>query len=759
MAEAVPFGRYLIDRRLAIGGMAEIMLGRAPGPEGFEKKVVIKRLLAAYIDDPNYTRMLIDEARLAARLNHPNLIQVYELEEVDGQFCMAMEFIEGSDLANLMDLSHAADRPLPIEIAAFIIAEAADGLHYAHELCTDDGMPLNVVHRDVSPANIIVTPIGGIKVVDFGIAKHELASAQTSSGVLKGKLSYMSPEQTTGNDLDRRSDIFSLGTVFYELMTLSPCFQRSAPMKTIDAIRALEMVPIAEARPDIPTTVERILQRMLSTLPENRFSNASEVAAALRKYLTGSRSITPREVGAFFAPLNDETQQDQPRCYTAVSSSIELPVSDDLAEPTTVVDARTYQSLLEELSELSDTIEDLSAADLLQKTEAVDLRFAKTQLTLLPKNFVRPPSAVDHVSDWVSSIGYRRRRSSSSTMVTRFQDVVAGLSERLRNMTPQQLVGLIGVATVMLAVVIVLILHLAAGDTRPTTLPPTGVQEVPAVSAPAPHAMRLKLVTEPDAAFVYLDGKLQLGTTPVTLANLSPELTYQLRVEKPGYRTVRQTLRFDPADPATVMMVIPLVEDGAATPVPPSAIGVAPAPVGSPVKAPTAPPEVATSPPAATPAVPKGVKPRSPPEKARATARVPKTGMLTLESQPRTEVTIGKRAVGNTPLRGYRLATGSHTVHLRNGKLGLLKTIQVTIRPGKTLSRRVVFEKGKVAIDVKPWADIYVQGKKIGTTPMLPIEMYEGTYQIRLVNSKLGVERTVRVTVRAKEVTRVIEKF
>ncbi|MEE8408847.1 MAG: serine/threonine-protein kinase, partial [Myxococcota bacterium] len=640
----------------------------------------------------------------------------------------------------------------PIHVAAYIITEAAEGLHYAHTLCTDDGRPLNVVHCDVSPANIIVTRIGGIKVVDFGIAKHDLASAQTSSGGLKGKLSYMSPEQTMGDDIDRRSDIFSLGTVFYELLTLSPCFQRPAPIQTIDAVRSLDMVPIAEARPDVPASVERILLRMLAAKPENRFAFASEVAVSLRQSLSKTRPATAREVGEFFAALGDDSQQGQPRCYTAVSSSIELPVSDDLAAPTTVVDARTFKSLLNELAEISDTIEDRSTADLLHEAEVVDLRSAKTLVTPLPESFSRPPSVVDHVSDWVHSIGFRRRRILSSTKIIRFLKSVIGGAERLRTMTPQQLIGLIGFATVVLAFVVVAILHFATPDSRPTRLPPTDVEEVPAVPVPAPDARRLKVVTEPDAALVYLDGKLQLGTTPVTLENLSPELAYHVRVEKPGYQTVRRTHRFDPSDPATVMVVIPLVKDGATA----ASAG----PVASTPTTPPAPTATASPRPASPPAPsPPDVAPRTPAEKARPPVKVPKTGILSLDSQPRTEVTIGKRAVGNTPLRGYRMPTGTHSVHLRNGKLGLLKTIQVTIRPGKTTSRKVVFEKGKVIIDVKPWADVYLHGKKIGTTPMRAIELYEGTYQLKLVNPKLSAERTVRITVRAKEMTKVVEKF
>src|SRR6185436_8888651 len=211
-------GRYELIRRLAVGGMAEIYLARLPGVglEGFEKLVVIKRILPQHALDPELLRMFLDEARLSATLTHPHVTEVYDFG-TDGEApFFAMEYVLGSNLRELMK-AHAA--PLPLAQAVGIVAAAAAGLHYAHEKRGPGGEPLHIVHRDVSPSNVLVSYDGAVKVSDFGIAKWTLQRTQTQEGALKGKFAYMSPEQCRGKPLDARSDVFALGTILYELTT------------------------------------------------------------------------------------------------------------------------------------------------------------------------------------------------------------------------------------------------------------------------------------------------------------------------------------------------------------------------------------------------------------------------------------------------------------------------------------------------------------------------------------------------------------
>ena len=336
MSQTTRFGRYYLDRRLAMGGMAEVFLGRIAGPEGFEKRVVLKRMLPHLVGDDTYTEMFLDEARLAARLNHPNLIQVYELDEVDGQYCLAMEYLDGQDIASILETSLKLKKQIPLEITLSIVAAVADGLHYAHELRTDSGESLNVVHRDISPANIFTTWRGAVKVVDFGIAKHEISQAKTTAGTLKGKLSYMSPEQAKAQPLDRRSDIFSLGIIFYEMLTLRPCFTGRSQMDTYDNIIKMRYRPLSQFRNDLHPGIDSILKKMLSAKVEDRYASADTVRREIQ-YLHASLNVPLADMESFlhslFPPQADYPQTEQVKIPSAVVSIDEISVPDTYASP------------------------------------------------------------------------------------------------------------------------------------------------------------------------------------------------------------------------------------------------------------------------------------------------------------------------------------------------------------------------------------------------------------------------------------------
>src|SRR5262245_21934690 len=214
------FGKYVLVRRLATGGMADIYLARQSGVEGFQKPCVIKRILPQLADDQQFVSMFLDEARIAALLTHPNIVQIFDLGKQDGSYFLAMEHIHGEDLTRILDAERQRGRTaLPENIAIRIIAQVAEGLDYAHHAVDEDGLALGIVHRDVSPPNVIVSYAGSVKIVDFGIAKAVVKHSRTEVGVIKGKVPYMSPEQVQGLELDKRSDIFSLGALLYELST------------------------------------------------------------------------------------------------------------------------------------------------------------------------------------------------------------------------------------------------------------------------------------------------------------------------------------------------------------------------------------------------------------------------------------------------------------------------------------------------------------------------------------------------------------
>jgi serine/threonine-protein kinase len=289
------FGKYDLLVLLATGGMAEIWLARISGAAGFEKLVVIKRLLDQLAVNPEYVEMFLDEARINARLTHSNVVTVLELGQVEGKYFIAMEYVAGLSVAQVGKKATQRLGDVPQAVACGVVAQACAGLHYAHERTLPDGTPLGIIHRDVSPQNLILTFEGQVKVVDFGIAKAEGRQHRTRAGLVKGKSSYMSPEQCLGLPLDRRSDVFALGIVLYELCTARRLFKRGSSYATFEAITKADVPPPRALNPKIDASIEEIILKALARKQDDRYSTAGELQetleTAMRKLgLRGSRS-------------------------------------------------------------------------------------------------------------------------------------------------------------------------------------------------------------------------------------------------------------------------------------------------------------------------------------------------------------------------------------------------------------------------------------------------------------------------------------
>jgi serine/threonine-protein kinase len=277
-------GQYLLMTPLAQGGMAEIWLARQSGPKGFERLVVIKRMIDALESDPEHVEMFLTEARLAAQLNHPHVIQIFDLGEIDQSLYLVMEYLDGENLSVVRRMGLKHQLPMLDHHAVRLIAWAADGLHYAHTRVGVDGKPLGIVHRDISPQNLFATFDGGLKVLDFGVAK--IASQHTQSGKLKGKLGYMSPEQARGEPLDARSDVFALGIVLFEQLTRSRLFPQLDEPQILGAIAHGTLPRPSERRADLDVGLEEILLRAMAPRREERFQSARELQEALEGWLS-----------------------------------------------------------------------------------------------------------------------------------------------------------------------------------------------------------------------------------------------------------------------------------------------------------------------------------------------------------------------------------------------------------------------------------------------------------------------------------------
>jgi serine/threonine protein kinase len=277
-------GSYEILRKLTRGGMAEIFLARTSGPSGFEKLVVLKKILAKYAGKPRYVQLFLDEARLAASLDHPNIAQVYDIGMVDGSYFFAMEYLHGQDVRSILHRAWRIGARFPIEHAVQIARNVASALHFAHDKRRGDGTLLGLVHRDVSPSNIIVTYDGATKLLDFGVAKTAASTVKTRTGALKGKIAYMSPEQARGAPVDRRSDIFSLGIVLWEMVTTQRLYRAENDLATLQMIINQAPRPPSQVCPDCPPELERIVLRALAPGATQRYATAEQVVNELDEF-------------------------------------------------------------------------------------------------------------------------------------------------------------------------------------------------------------------------------------------------------------------------------------------------------------------------------------------------------------------------------------------------------------------------------------------------------------------------------------------
>jgi serine/threonine-protein kinase len=278
-------GSYQLVAPLATGGMAELFIAKTGGVSGFEKQVALKVIHPNFSNDPDFVKMLVDEAKLAVQLQHANIVQTYDLGQVGGQYYIAMELVDGADLYKILKTGSERSLDFPIDVAAFVTSEVANGLDYAHRKNDPMGRPLQIVHRDVSPQNVLVSFEGEIKIVDFGIAKAALRGQQTMAGVIKGKYYYMSPEQAWGDKIDARTDVFSTGILLHEMLVGEMLYLEEDLEALLRLVRAADIQPPSRKRPDVPADLDAIVMKALAKRPADRFQSAADLASALTRFL------------------------------------------------------------------------------------------------------------------------------------------------------------------------------------------------------------------------------------------------------------------------------------------------------------------------------------------------------------------------------------------------------------------------------------------------------------------------------------------
>lgn len=315
------FGDYHLLEKIATGGMAEVWRARAYGMAGFEKILVIKKVLASLATNSDFVKLFIDEARIAVQLHHANIVQVFDLGEVNGTYYMAMEFVQGPDLSVLLRLARGEDT-VEISVALLVITEVLKALQFAHERCGEDGKPLHIVHCDISPHNILVSQAGEVKITDFGISR---AAFQTDAlhEVVRGKYAYMSPEQIDGCELDGRSDLYSLGIVLFEMITGQRLFKADTREGVLGKVLRGDVPSPRAIRADVSAELEAVILKMLQRKPSNRYSNAAEVLREISALMVkeGHR-VTNRDLADFVNSVLESPEG------TAASTSKRRPASE-----------------------------------------------------------------------------------------------------------------------------------------------------------------------------------------------------------------------------------------------------------------------------------------------------------------------------------------------------------------------------------------------------------------------------------------------
>jgi serine/threonine protein kinase len=310
-AGEIHYGPYRLLQRIAVGGMAEVFRAKRTGVEGFEKVVAVKRILPHLSDNKEFVDMFIDEAKMVAGLTHPNIVQIFDLGKIDRTYFIAMDYVHGRDLRTIMRRGREKGLRIPLDLSLLVVSRVCSALEFAHRKKDERGVPMQIVHRDVSPQNILISFEGEVKLTDFGIAKAATKATVTDAGALRGKLLYMSPEQAWGKPMDRRSDVFSLGIVFYEMVTDQKPFLASSEMSILETVRECKVVPPSQVNPRIPEKLERVLLKALARDVDERYQDAAEMYRDLERVLHERQPPTSAELSRFMELLFDDPERSE----------------------------------------------------------------------------------------------------------------------------------------------------------------------------------------------------------------------------------------------------------------------------------------------------------------------------------------------------------------------------------------------------------------------------------------------------------------
>ena len=762
----VPFGRYTLEHRLATGGMAEIFLARQEGPGGFSRELVIKRILPHYAGEAGFVEMFLDEAKLAARLNHPNIVPIYDFGEVDGSWFLAMELVRGPDLRNVLEAEQAADVLLPFGTLARIIADAAQGLEHAHRLVDDKGKALNIIHRDISPSNIIVSYDGVTKILDFGIAKADQTSHKTRTGFIKGKFAYMSPEQIQGDPLDARADIYSLGIVLFELCARRPPFAEDSDFRLMRTICENPAPSPREFAPDVPEALEKIILKAIAKDREDRFRSGRELAIALERFaISHGGPVSIFDVSealldlkeAYGEPLtvlaqagltdgsgNQESIRVEKPAIEGDKGDSASGVGAEDALPAAASGPSSPDSPDEEM--LSARGSSPGADD------ATVLRPGLPRSNEADKSHDSAPAAGDDAT--VLRPGLPRSTSDGDG------EAPSGSAPNDRTVESPGLPG--GVAY--------------GHDPKPGKAVPSGTLAEPtnvtarpplpargtkkkgfaarywpigaAVGVLAAFAVLIGFVTAKpedadhdakpfsvtDVAKTGKESAEQKAPLEGDQLAVGPEDGSDEIIDDPLSADPESDFQDEDAIATTDGELSPALQppDGEATPPGHQELLDGPERSSTPES-----PLAATGPTALDAPSPAPARPARDPDRKSSAPQAPATGYVMVQSRPWSNIHFGDEVLGSTPLR-VELPVGRQEIVLRHPESGLERSVTVQVRRGQTSRASVSLGEGRVAFLVRPYGEVWIGGEKRGMTPMPPLVLPAGRHTIELVHPETG---------------------
>ncbi|HET6150930.1 MAG TPA: protein kinase [Polyangia bacterium] len=500
--EAQAFGRYRLRGVLREGGMGRLFLAEQTGVEGFVKIIVVKRILPHLAHDPHIQRLFLKEARIAARLEHPNIVATYELGDVDGEYFLSMEYLPGEVLSSILARSRRAD-PIPVANAVYVAQQVANGLHYAHGMQDANGRPVGLVHRDVNPQNIVVTYFGAVKLLDFGVSKSSEGPPETAPGTFKGNFSYCAPEQIDGGPVDNRTDVFCLGIVLWESLTGRSLFGSDSEGATLDAVRTRRIDPPGTMRFDVPRELDEIVLTALARDSSLRYPSAHDMSEALGRLLQrrGERP-TPGAIAAWLHGLFGEERASLKKAIAQGAESALMQVRttsffrderDEEGTPATVATGPRTQS----------ASFPPPGSDSQGDPRASPQRSPRTQM------MDAPPDAVDEPTPTTRP----GRRTARGTAAPASRTAAGGA------FSPRTIVLLAGVAALG---VLAFVLQLVHDHARSSSL-----QVRPVAS--------LEVQSDPPGAHIFVDGDPSGLTTPAVLSHLPVGRSIEIRLDKRGY--------------------------------------------------------------------------------------------------------------------------------------------------------------------------------------------------------------------------------